>query len=251
MEYPWPVLLGREPEDTILRQLHSHQLAHWQQQSRAPWVTLSFAASLDGKIDTRPRPVGAPWRLSNARTMRLTHAVRAAHDAVTVGYGTLLADDPLLSVRYGVAERMPPEWRPPKAMVLLPHNVQRVPETCRLWRERRTALIEQPRAAGVAHPGVRAVMLEGGARVITAALQGAPGGAKDTTDLYYHLLLLTISPCWLGSDTTGVAAYTSRATDPLSDVPRVRPIGCWTLDDNVVILGVPPETSPTNTARGE
>ena len=56
-----------------------------------PYVTLAYAQSLDGSIaGDRGRPLG----LSGPSSLRLTHELRAAHDAILVGIGTVLADDP-------------------------------------------------------------------------------------------------------------------------------------------------------------
>lgn len=61
-----------------------------------PFVTLSYAQSLDGSI-TRQR--GQPMALSGQESMTLTHQLRTSHDAILVGIGTVLADDPRLTVR--------------------------------------------------------------------------------------------------------------------------------------------------------
>ncbi len=61
-----------------------------------PFVTLSYAQSVDGSI-TRQR--GQPLALSGQESMTLTHQLRASHDAILVGIGTVLADNPRLTVR--------------------------------------------------------------------------------------------------------------------------------------------------------
>ncbi|MCA9919080.1 MAG: GTP cyclohydrolase II [Anaerolineales bacterium] len=61
-----------------------------------PFVTLSYAQSVDGSI-TRQR--GQPLALSGQESMTLTHQLRTSHDAILVGIGTVLADDPRLTVR--------------------------------------------------------------------------------------------------------------------------------------------------------
>jgi GTP cyclohydrolase II len=62
-----------------------------------PFVTLSWAQSLDGSLALEP---GQRFALSGREALGLTHALRAAHDAILVGIGTLLADDPALTVRH-------------------------------------------------------------------------------------------------------------------------------------------------------
>ena len=61
-----------------------------------PWVTLKAMLSLDGRIASdsgESRGLGGPAEL------KIAHRLRAEHDAVVVGLGTVLLDDPLLTVR--------------------------------------------------------------------------------------------------------------------------------------------------------
>ena len=61
-----------------------------------PFITVSYAQSVDGSIASGNR---APIQLSGPESAVLTHQIRAASDAVLIGIGTLLADDPRLTVR--------------------------------------------------------------------------------------------------------------------------------------------------------
>ena len=79
--------------ERLVAQLTSREAA-WAR--RRPRVTVSYAQSLDGSIAARP---GEPLRLSGSRSLELTHRLRAGHDAILVGIGTVLADDPRLNVR--------------------------------------------------------------------------------------------------------------------------------------------------------
>jgi diaminohydroxyphosphoribosylaminopyrimidine deaminase / 5-amino-6-(5-phosphoribosylamino)uracil reductase len=69
-----------------------------------PWVLLKTAMSLDGRTAT---PAGAsPW-ISGEDSRRLVHVWRGECDAIAVGIGTVLADDPLLTARMGGEARQP------------------------------------------------------------------------------------------------------------------------------------------------
>ncbi len=61
-----------------------------------PLVTLKLAISLDGRTSTAPGD--SPW-ISAELSRALVHRWRAESDAIAVGIGTVLADDPLLTAR--------------------------------------------------------------------------------------------------------------------------------------------------------
>jgi diaminohydroxyphosphoribosylaminopyrimidine deaminase/5-amino-6-(5-phosphoribosylamino)uracil reductase len=61
-----------------------------------PLVTLKLAMSLDGATTTSPGD--SPW-ISGEQSRDLVHRWRAESDAIAVGIGTVLADDPLLTAR--------------------------------------------------------------------------------------------------------------------------------------------------------
>ncbi len=65
------------------------------EQSR-PLITLKLATSLDGQIATR---MGASQWITGPAARAVGHKLRGNHDAIMVGVGTLLADDPELTCR--------------------------------------------------------------------------------------------------------------------------------------------------------
>jgi len=69
-----------------------------------PLVTLKMAMSLDGRTSTAPGE--SPW-ISGEQSRELVHRRRAESDAISVGIGTVLADDPLLTARDANAARQP------------------------------------------------------------------------------------------------------------------------------------------------
>ena len=61
-----------------------------------PYVTLKWAQSADGKV---AGPRGARKQISNELSMKVVHELRARSDAIMVGIGTVIADDPMLTAR--------------------------------------------------------------------------------------------------------------------------------------------------------
>ena len=64
-----------------------------------PFVTLKWAQSADGFMDSI-RTEGHPQIFSDTINVALVHRLRALHDAILVGSGTALADNPSLSCRH-------------------------------------------------------------------------------------------------------------------------------------------------------
>ncbi|CAA9513608.1 MAG: Diaminohydroxyphosphoribosylaminopyrimidine deaminase / 5-amino-6-(5-phosphoribosylamino)uracil reductase [uncultured Solirubrobacterales bacterium] len=73
-----------------------------------PLVVLKSALTLDGKVATRAGD--SRWISSEASRARV-HALRAEVDAVAIGIGTALADDPQLTARPGDGEPIGQPWR--------------------------------------------------------------------------------------------------------------------------------------------
>jgi diaminohydroxyphosphoribosylaminopyrimidine deaminase/5-amino-6-(5-phosphoribosylamino)uracil reductase len=95
-----------------------------------PWVLFKSAMSLDGKVATRSGD--SKW-ISGERSRELVHQWRAASDAVAVGIGTALADDPLLTARVGGSGSDALAARQPRRVVF--DSLAQLPLTARLLND--------------------------------------------------------------------------------------------------------------------
>lgn len=165
--------------------------AQFREQAGRPLVTLSYAQSLDGCIALKR---GNFCTLSGSESQVLTHRLRAMHDSLLIGIGTVISDNPRLTVRLAEGQDPVPvvldsQLKFPLSSNLLknkkhpvivttlsacPHrqkiledcgaSVIRVPADDRGWVDIKILLKK------MACLGINSVMVEGGARVITSFL---------------------------------------------------------------------------------
>ncbi|KAI0275289.1 dihydrofolate reductase-like domain-containing protein [Gloeopeniophorella convolvens] len=98
--------------------------------STRPWVTLTFAQSIDAKIAGAG---GKQLILSGEESMKMTHWMRTMHDGILIGVGTAANDDPQLNVRYLPFPSQNTHFQHyhhPRPLVLDPHL--RLSPTCKL-----------------------------------------------------------------------------------------------------------------------
>lgn len=116
---------------------------------RRPWVIAKWAMSLDGRVATAG---GESRWISSVESRALVHALRGKVDAILVGSGTALADDPLLTAR-------PPGPRTPLRIVL--DGRARLSADSRLVRSARETPVLVAVAAGADLQRVRALEAAG------------------------------------------------------------------------------------------
>ncbi|TFK95041.1 bacterial bifunctional deaminase-reductase [Polyporus arcularius HHB13444] len=153
-------------------------------ESSRPFVTLTFAQSLDAKI---AGVNGKQLILSGKESMIMTHWMRTLHDAILVGIGTALNDDPQLNTRHlpPLPADRPHGYRLPRPVVLDTHL--RFSPDCKLLknyqagRGRRPWIVCAPQTAShdiastKAFTQRAAALRSAGAHIIELAADAATG----------------------------------------------------------------------------
>jgi diaminohydroxyphosphoribosylaminopyrimidine deaminase / 5-amino-6-(5-phosphoribosylamino)uracil reductase len=191
--------------------------------SGRPFVTWKFAATLDGRVAAAD--LSARW-ISSVASRIDSHAFRARVDAIVVGSGTVLADDPHLTVRDEddtLAEHQP-------LRVVLDRR-HRLPQTARILDNAAETLVLDtavPRFAlkALYDRGVRHVLLEGGPTLAGAFVEA---GCVDEVIAYLAPTLLGAGPSALGH--AGVGSIGEAVTLDVDTVTR--------LGDDVKIVARP------------
>lgn len=143
---------GQSPVDLLLDDT-TRRAADYYIETKRAYVTLSYAQSIDGVIGA----VGSgQLHISGPDSLRVTHALRARHQAILVGVGTILADDPQLTVRLV-------EGPQPQPVVVDTHL--RIPLDAKVWNHPKglwlatTTPLDDPRAQELLHRGATLLVL--------------------------------------------------------------------------------------------
>jgi len=213
--------------------------------SARPFVRLKLAMSIDGAIADHTRLPG--WLTGEESRCRV-HGLRAGSDAVAVGIGTVLADDPHLTVRDAPAPRVPP-------VRVVFDTSARLPRTSHLARTATEVPVvdvcwapEPAHAAALEHcgvtllhaatlgaalealreRGVRSLLVEGGAALAAAFLQEA----------LVDRLVIFRAPLVLGGGSLN--AFASLPGARVADAPRWRAVHSERLGDDELSIYAPP-----------
>jgi diaminohydroxyphosphoribosylaminopyrimidine deaminase/5-amino-6-(5-phosphoribosylamino)uracil reductase len=174
---------GVEVIEGVLEPECQQLIAPWYCMARLgrPYVTLKWAQSADGLVAGSG---GRRVQISGDAATRAVHELRARCDAIMVGIGTVLADDPMLTAR-GVAEA-----RPLLRIVLDRHL--RLPLESRLVKSAGEGRVrvycgeeaaESPRAAELRARGVAVEAVRSGAEGVDVAAVLASLGREQLTHL--------------------------------------------------------------------
>lgn len=214
---------------------------------KEPFVILKAAATLDGRTATRN---GESKWISNEASRRLVHRLRSEVDAVVVGVGTVLKDDPLLTARIRGG-------RDPVRIILDSHL--RIPEDARVigLSSSRTLIATTPLApkekverlektgarvlfiesrkgrvdlraflSRMGEMGMMSLLVEGGSRVNGAFLDE---GLVDK-------LLLFLSPRVMG-DPLALGIFQGRGVDRLDDSASVKDVRVRRIGEDILVEG--------------
>lgn len=236
------VVLAPEEDQEACRALNHAFITH--SVTGRPHVTLKMATSLDGRVATE---TGETRWITGAEARAFVHQSRAAADAVAVGIGTAIADDPELTVR-----DIEMSYRPPIRVVF--DRTGRLPLSSRLVAtaaETPLLVVVGPEADARAVAALQqhdvgvmvardiddALTQLGAAEVQSLYVEGGPtlaaaflaAGAVDWVDWF-------VAPILIGGD-GAPTALAGAGLGPLAQVPRLQDVASFDLGDDTLIAG--------------
>ena len=220
--------------------------------TRLPFLTAKFAVSLDGKMATS---TGESQWISGEESRLEAHRLRAECDAVIVGIGTVLADDPWLTARMALGSGVSPV-QPLRVVV---DSRARLPAGARMLQQEGHTLV----AVADAPPDRRNALVTAGAEVV--ALPGPDGrvdlpalmrllGERDVTSVLVeggaqllgaifdgHLVdkvVAFVAPVVIGGG-LAPSPVAGRGAFKLAEAMRLRDVRHRAVGDDMMITGYP------------
>lgn len=187
-----------------------------------PWVTVKWASTLDGRAAAAD---GTSQWITGSAARRRVHEQRAQSDAIIVGTGTALADDPALTARGDDGELLPHQ---PIPVVI---GERRVPDGAAL-RSHPAGLVETAHRdlevvlSELNDRGVRRAYVEGGPTLASAFVAA---GLVDEYAIY-------LAPALLGG---GRLALGDIGVDTIADARRLTIVEVEPLGDDLLITARP------------
>lgn len=224
--------------------------------SHSLFVTLTYATSLDSQLSIRP---GIQTVLSGPASKAMTHYLRSRHDAILVGSGTAIADDPGLNCRLtGITAEMQP-----RPVILDRRGQWNVTAQSRVIRQAAegkgkapwliTACADAAKQAAVQkvggrsfklgtnqsfadviallrREGISSIMVEGGGTIINDILH------SESTRSLVSSVIVTIAPVYLGRGGLLVSPEHEKAESAVP-VVKFHDVRWIPLAQDVVMLG--------------
>ncbi|SMH46326.1 diaminohydroxyphosphoribosylaminopyrimidine deaminase / 5-amino-6-(5-phosphoribosylamino)uracil reductase [Rathayibacter oskolensis] len=189
---------------------------------RRPYVTLKWASTLDGR--TAAADGSSRWITGTAARLRV-HEQRAAADAILVGTGTVLADDPSLTARGDGGGLLADQ---PVPVVV---GTRAVPDGARVLEHPRTAILERTHDLGevldrLYDADVRRVYVEGGPTLASAFV------AEGLVDEY----LVYLAPALVGGPRLALGDI---GVESIGGAHRLRVRSVEILGDDILVTARP------------
>jgi diaminohydroxyphosphoribosylaminopyrimidine deaminase/5-amino-6-(5-phosphoribosylamino)uracil reductase len=215
-----------------------------------PFVTLKAALSLDGRMATR---TGDSRWISSPGTREYVHLLRGEQDAIMVGIGTILKDDPRLTVRH-------PQWAGKKIVRVILDSALRLPVRARILTtltegkvivfttgrasSRKKATLEKKGVEVIEIPdpsrplevpevlarlgarGIASLLVEGGSRLLTTLIE----------EKLADKLFLTLSPRLIGGE-AAPSFLEGEGVRLVRRALRLRKVSAFPIADNIIIQG--------------
>ena len=220
--------------------------------TKLPFITVIYAMSVYGKIATR---TGDSKWISNDKSRRFVHRLRSVSDAVLVGVGTVIKDNPRLTPRHGsITDRMPiriivdgSASIPLRSRVL---DTREAPTIIAVTKKAPESNIKKLKQIGIeiiccksdksnlvdihdllsklGKEGITSVLVEGGSRVISSFIE------EGAIDRIYAF----ICPKIIGGK-TALVPFVSRGVSKIKNAVSLKDIKVRRFKDDIMIEGYP------------